>query len=116
MTGNYGYSELPIYIHIPFCRRKCGYCDFYSLSSIDTQRQVQVIRNILVQLELLLNTLQPIRVPSVYIGGGTPNSLAPQLFQNLISGIEALISPYRRAEALGTSDSVSESNPAFEWT
>ena len=75
-----------------------------------------MIRNILVQLELLLNTLQPIRVPSVYIGGGTPNSLAPQLFQNLISGIEALISPYRRAEALGTSDSVSESNPAFEWT
>jgi oxygen-independent coproporphyrinogen-3 oxidase len=106
MTSDYRYSELPIYIHIPFCRRKCGYCDFYSLSSIDMQLQAQVISDILVQLELLLNALQPIRVPSVYIGGGTPNSLAPQLFQKLISGIEALITPYRKASPLS----------AFEWT
>jgi len=103
MTGDYSYSELPIYIHIPFCRRKCGYCDFYSLSSIDKQLQAQVIHNILMQLEMLLNTLQPMRVPSIYIGGGTPNSLAPQLFQKLISGVETLINPYRIA-------------PPFEWT
>jgi len=43
------------------------------------------------------------RVPSIYIGGGTPNSLAPQLFQKLISGVETLINPYRIA-------------PPFEWT
>ncbi len=106
MTGSYRYSELPIYIHIPFCRRKCGYCDFYSLSSVDTQLQSQVINNILAQLELLLNELRPIRVPSVYIGGGTPNSLTPQLFKKLISGIETLIAPYRKTRPL----------TAFEWT
>ncbi|HKK65607.1 MAG TPA: radical SAM family heme chaperone HemW [Clostridia bacterium] len=108
MTDGYRYPELPIYVHIPFCRRKCGYCDFYSLSSIDVQLQEQVIHNVLVQLEVLLNTLQPMRVPSVYIGGGTPNSLAPQLFKKLISGIDALTIPFRK-ESLGF-------NPTFEWT
>lgn len=62
-----------------------------------------MIGNLLVQLEMLLNALQPMRVPSVYIGGGTPNSLTPQLFQELISGVEALITPYRIAQP-------------FEWT
>lgn len=66
-----------LYIHIPCCRRKCAYCDFYSLpSDIVPDAYVDaVVRNIRAYNE---------RYDTVYIGGGTPSLLTPaQLFKML---------------------------------
>lgn len=100
---NFHYSELPIYVHVPFCRNKCGYCDFFSQSSEDRQLQEKVVSGILIQMETLLLTLGPENIPSIYIGGGTPNSLPLKLFQKLITGIAGLASPYMK-------------NNSMEWT
>jgi oxygen-independent coproporphyrinogen III oxidase len=88
------YSELPIYVHVPFCRKKCDYCDFFSIPGSSAELQSRVVEQILLQLETLLDTLRPQAVPSLYIGGGTPNSLSPPLFERLITGINRSVEPY----------------------
>ena len=65
-------QRLGIYIHIPFCASKCGYCDFYSLSGCD--RQMPVYHKALI--DHLLEASPGIRnyeVDSIYFGGGTPS-------------------------------------------
>ncbi len=93
-TENLCYSELPVYVHIPFCSKKCGYCDFFSISKADSLLQEKVVQNILIQLELLLKATNPLCIPSVYIGGGTPNSLPADLFYFLIQKIASQVNPY----------------------
>lgn len=63
-----------IYIHTPFCRKKCRYCDFYSVTA------PQHIPDFLAGLEkeLALSKEPGIRVDTLYIGGGTPSLLTPK--------------------------------------
>ena len=64
--------RLGIYIHIPFCASKCGYCDFYSLAGCD--QQMPVYQKALI--DHLLESSASIRnyeVDSIYFGGGTPS-------------------------------------------
>ncbi|MEE8541571.1 MAG: radical SAM protein, partial [Desulfobacterales bacterium] len=60
-----------IYIHIPFCKRKCPYCDFYSVTALDLmQRFVPALKQ-----EMTLAVAELSRFDTVYIGGGTPSLL-----------------------------------------
>lgn len=63
---------LGIYIHVPFCRGKCPYCDFYSLPLVDDRVQAYVQAVIARLREAASATC---RVDSVYLGGGTPSCL-----------------------------------------
>lgn len=72
-----------LYLHIPFCRRRCTYCDFYSFAA-DGERLNEKIEEYLsaleIEAELLEKTLQkfklsPQELKTVYIGGGTPSLL-----------------------------------------
>lgn len=76
MTGS-------LYIHIPFCRSRCDYCDFYSTVLTDettVRRTVAVIKQ---QAAYISDRWKP-RLRSVYFGGGTPSLLPPLLFEELI--------------------------------
>lgn len=75
-----------LYIHIPFCSRKCGYCAFYSVVGLDHN-----IDRFLKALELeaqsrVCELTEPIT--SIYIGGGTPSLLDPSSFERLNQIIE----------------------------
>ena len=77
-------SSLGIYIHVPFCGRKCEYCDFYSVkwtraSAVDYT--AAVLRNIRHYSDKSRN------VDTVYFGGGTPSLLAPQQIGDMIDEI-----------------------------
>ncbi|WP_459128644.1 radical SAM family heme chaperone HemW [Guggenheimella bovis] len=65
-------NDLGIYIHLPFCEKKCSYCDFYSLRNDSLQEPY---------LEALLKELGSIELPrklsTVYLGGGTPSYFKP---------------------------------------
>ncbi len=63
-----------VYIHVPFCRRKCAYCTFYSLAGTDCADE----STYLTTLEKEVGDIQDKSMPltSVFIGGGTPNSLS----------------------------------------
>ena len=62
-----------VYVHVPFCRRKCSYCDFYSIADLS------LAPAFLEALEIEIRRSRPGRrvFDSIYIGGGTPSLLAP---------------------------------------
>ena len=65
-------DKLGIYIHIPFCRSKCDYCDFYSLAGREEQMD-RYQKALLAHIRETAPLAQGIGVDSVYFGGGTPS-------------------------------------------
>jgi len=72
------------YLHIPFCRHHCGYCDFAVVSGRD-----HIASTYLDALEKELTWLgEPYEVEMIFIGGGTPTHLSPRLLNRLLSMIQ----------------------------
>lgn len=69
-----------IYIHIPFCKQRCIYCDFYSTTS--QEKENRYIEAVCAELELRKQS-QPDPVHTIYIGGGTPSLLNPASVKQL---------------------------------
>jgi len=70
-------TDLELYIHIPFCIKKCNYCDFLSFPSNEERREiyVQSLINEIEQTGKLLDK-DAYAVRSIFIGGGTPSLLS----------------------------------------
>ncbi|MBP5432746.1 radical SAM family heme chaperone HemW [Ruminococcus sp.] len=76
--------DLGIYIHVPFCGKKCGYCDFYSVGYTRQAAEdyvLAVLRNIRYYSD------KQRTVSTVYFGGGTPSLLAPEQLDSILVGI-----------------------------
>ncbi|MDD2510502.1 MAG: radical SAM family heme chaperone HemW [Syntrophomonas sp.] len=76
-----------IYIHIPFCLKKCGYCDFYSqpLQSLtQLERYATAVR---LEIEKRAVLFPDTIISSIYLGGGTPSLLAPQQLQSILGAV-----------------------------
>ena len=82
---------LSLYIHIPWCVRKCPYCDFNSHAADDHLPETEYIRAIIKDLEQQLPNVWGRRLHSIFIGGGTPSLFSPQSIQQLLSQIRMLI-------------------------
>lgn len=65
-------KPLGIYIHIPFCSKKCDYCDFVSFS-MDKQAQQMYLEALFVEIDQLKSNFYGRTFDSIYIGGGTPS-------------------------------------------
>lgn len=79
------------YIHIPFCKRKCGYCDFHSFAATpeDIDAYITALSAEIRRMsELNAVFTQRERLDSLYIGGGTPSLLSPQQVNSLIGEID----------------------------
>ena len=84
-------SSLPplsLYIHVPWCVRKCPYCDFNSHTSPQSLPEAEYIAALLLDLEQDLAWVQGRAIHSVFIGGGTPSLLSPQAYQTLFSQLK----------------------------
>lgn len=79
-------NELELYVHIPFCVRKCAYCDFLSFPSSEDLRQ-KYVDALIREIRSCKNTYQGYRVPTVFIGGGTPSILSPAQIQAVFSAM-----------------------------
>ncbi len=77
-----------LYIHIPFCSKRCLYCDFFS--STDLHFQKPFIDALIHEMELRQNYLKQEPLETVYFGGGTPSLLPPETFNRLFDTIERL--------------------------
>lgn len=77
-----------IYIHIPFCRSKCSYCDFFSVGSIE--RMQGVLTAIIAELERERDFIGVGAIDTIYFGGGTPSVYSPDQIQSVIDVIEQL--------------------------
>ncbi|MFH1282929.1 MAG: radical SAM family heme chaperone HemW [bacterium] len=72
-----------LYIHIPFCKKRCNYCDFTSYSSFGEKEYL--IDPYLKALEIEAGAVKCIRPDTIYIGGGTPSLLSNKQLQKLFS-------------------------------
>jgi len=82
---------LALYVHIPWCVRKCPYCDFNSHERSGALPEQEYIAKLLADLESLLPSVWGRRLLSVFIGGGTPSLFSPDAIDSLLSGIRARI-------------------------
>src|SRR5258708_5084634 len=80
---------LALYVHIPWCVRKCPYCDFNSHERTGELPEVEYIEKLLVDLESLLPSVWGRRLTSVFIGRRTPSLFSPESIDRLLSGIRA---------------------------
>ena len=76
--------RLGIYIHIPFCASKCGYCDFYSLSGCDRHMD-KYQQALIAHLEESASGIKDYEVDSVYFGGGTPSYYGAERLEELFN-------------------------------
>lgn len=80
-------EELGIYIHIPFCKQKCFYCDFCSFTNKNEMQEKYV--------EAVINEIKNIThkekytVTTIYLGGGTPSILNPEYIKNILQEIKS---------------------------
>ena len=80
---------LSLYIHLPWCVRKCPYCDFNSHELAGELPQTQYVDALLTDLERDLPTVWGRTISSVFIGGGTPSLFSPDSIDRLMNGIRA---------------------------
>ena len=66
-----------IYIHIPFCKQKCSYCDFHFSTTFGPYRQ-KMIESIVSELVSRVNYLEGKTLRTIYFGGGTPSLLTAE--------------------------------------
>jgi oxygen-independent coproporphyrinogen-3 oxidase len=96
-----GFSSLPplsLYIHLPWCVRKCPYCDFNSHAAGEALPETAYVDALLRDLEFDLPRVWGRRVQSIFFGGGTPSLFSPQALDRLLSGIRARIPVNAQAE------------------
>jgi oxygen-independent coproporphyrinogen-3 oxidase len=82
---------LALYAHLPWCVRKCPYCDFNSHEKQDALPEREYVEALVADLEGLLPSVWGRRVTSVFIGGGTPSLFSPASIDALLSAIRARI-------------------------
>jgi oxygen-independent coproporphyrinogen-3 oxidase len=76
-----------IYIHIPFCVRKCKYCDFYSVAGAE-KRLPFFIQSVLDEIQLSSQEFSPGKIRTFYFGGGTPSLLSARDIATILDGID----------------------------
>lgn len=77
-----------IYIHIPFCKKRCVYCDFFS--STHSEMKDSYVEAVCRELEIRRNYLQNEKIETIYFGGGTPSQLNVEDFEKIFRAL----SPY----------------------
>jgi oxygen-independent coproporphyrinogen-3 oxidase len=95
---------LSLYVHLPWCERKCPYCDFNSHERGEIPEE-RYIAALLADLRVELPLVQGRRVETIFIGGGTPSLFSVAGISELLSGIAALL------PLSGTAEITLEANP-----
>lgn len=85
MKNNNG-KKLGLYVHIPFCIRKCNYCDFLSFPG-NEEVQGQYVQTLVQEMEGWREKVRSYDVDTVFIGGGTPSILSVSNMDKIFGGI-----------------------------
>ncbi len=88
------FSALPplsLYVHIPWCVRKCPYCDFNSHEAKGEVPETEYVDALFADLEFALPSIWGRRVATVFVGGGTPSLFSAAAIDRLLSGVRARV-------------------------
>lgn len=92
-----------IYIHIPFCRQRCHYCDFYTTTQL--KRKPELVEALVRELTLRKSVLQQNSINTIYFGGGTPSLLTVDEITEIIATI------YKNYQVAKNPEITFEANP-----
>ncbi len=95
---------MELYIHIPYCAQKCRYCDFASYPG-QGATMASYVDALLAEAKAMSSAARGCAIETVFIGGGTPSLLPPELMRKLLSGLRTWYDISRDAEF------TSEANP-----
>jgi oxygen-independent coproporphyrinogen-3 oxidase len=94
-----------VYLHIPFCRSRCSYCDFATdvYKSVEAVERyvsalIKEIENFQFEKSQIANRKSQIQIDTIYFGGGTPSLLTPKQLEKILAAIHAKISVAANAE------------------
>lgn len=90
-------KDLGLYIHIPFCVKKCAYCDFLSWSG-DKEQRVDYVRALEQEILSYKNFAEDYQVSTLYFGGGTPSVLEGELLERIMEAIRRTFQIEEKAE------------------
>jgi len=82
-------KRLGIYVHIPFCAKKCNYCDFYSLASGEDEKKAYIEALKREIREAAKNVNDEYRVYTIYFGGGTPSIIKAYYIKEILDEIRS---------------------------
>ncbi|MCA0152078.1 radical SAM family heme chaperone HemW [Winogradskyella vincentii] len=92
-----------IYIHIPFCKQACYYCDFHFSTSL--KKKDELLRALIKELKLRKDEFKETPVETIYFGGGTPSILSNEELQLLIDSV------YENYKVISSPEITLEANP-----
>ncbi len=98
-------KELGIYVHIPFCKKKCNYCDFVSFANQDNNTQEQYVQAVIKEIQNFKIKEQDAEITTIYIGGGTPSYVSEKGISRIIQSI------YRKFNVSSNVEITLEINP-----
>lgn len=85
-----------IYVHIPFCKQRCTYCDFYT--EVAPPFIPKLIKSIVKEVEIRKDYLNDSTINTIYFGGGTPSVLNKKQFSDIFNSILSAFSVNKDAE------------------
>ena len=72
-----------LYLHIPFCKRRCIYCDFFSTTQ--SEKKTTYVSSLCRELEMRKDYIGGETIETIYFGGGTPSQLSQEDFISIFS-------------------------------
>src|SRR4051812_48387200 len=100
-----GQRPFGVYVHVPFCTTRCGYCDFNTYTDLGGQQSTYASA-VLAELELMREVAAPPPAETVFFGGGTPTLLPPADLARVLAAIE--LAPGTEVTTEANPDSVDE--------
>ncbi|MGN1213083.1 MAG: radical SAM family heme chaperone HemW [Christensenellales bacterium] len=97
-------KKLGLYIHIPFCQKKCDYCNFVSYCTSDDTKLLYV-QNLMKEIVLQSKSYKDYEVDSIFVGGGTPSCLPVGCIFKILNTV------YKNFKVLTTAEITVECNP-----
>ncbi|MCM1179046.1 MAG: radical SAM family heme chaperone HemW [Clostridium sp.] len=90
--------DLSIYVHIPFCRAKCSYCDFLSFAGCEHSKQEQYVNALCREINAYAFLSEEYRVQTIFFGGGTPSYIDADFICRILETVRNVFDVAKDAE------------------
>ena len=99
-------KPMGIYIHVPFCEKKCDYCDFYSLAKMGDGDFDDYVESLIKEIDLYKDVLSDRDVSTVFFGGGTPSLLGTDRLVKIMEKLRPYLGEAKEVTMEGNPESV----------
>ncbi len=80
--------DLSLYIHIPFCKSKCIYCDFLSFGACRYEEQAQYVKALCKEIGSYTDIAKDYKIRTIFIGGGTPSYINDNFIEDIMDAVK----------------------------